>query len=419
MFYRDCISRWLLLAILIITATSHADAASLSASAIKAWQEDIDYLHQQLEKRHINLYHRISKEEFTGELNRLKQQLPELDPAGVPLALMRLIKKIGDGHTQFAYWGQTHHHFPLKLQMFDGDLHLVAIPPAYRHLLGMRLGRINKHPVDVVIDQLKPVLQSVENPYSEMQRLAETMTVAEMLHGTGIISEINNADFSFIDETGREHRISLKSHKADSAPKLTELRATLPSGFIKHKARLDGVELFLDKKKGVALINFDHYPHTGMTAFAEKLCAIFSDAAIRNVIIDLRRNGGGDFFVGLTLAWGLVLCDKLDWHNGMYVLIGRATFSAAMSNAVQYRQILNATLVGEPTGANPVGYQDADTFTLPNSGWVVMHSKRLYRFQEISTEGVEPDIFIAPELESLKQGKDLQLEWIIKNIRAH
>ena len=419
MFYRDCISRWLLLAILIITATSHADAASLSASAIKAWQEDIDYLHQQLEKRHINLYHRISKEEFTGELNRLKQQLPELDPAGVPLVLMRLIKKIGDGHTQFAYWGQTHHHFPLKLQMFDGDLHLVAIPPVYRHLLGMRLGRIHKHPVDVVIDQLKPVLQSVENSYSEMQRLAETMTVAEMLHGTGIISEINNADFSFIDETGREHRISLKSHKADSAPKLTELRATLPSGFIKHKARLDGVELFLDKKKGIALINFDHYPHTGMTAFAEKLCGIFSDAAIRNVIIDLRRNGGGDFFVGLTLAWGLVLCDKLDWHNGMYVLIGRATFSAAMSNAVQYRQILNATLVGEPTGANPVGYQDADTFTLPNSGWVVMHSKRLYRFQEISTEGVEPDIFIAPELESLKQGKDLQLEWIIKSIRAH
>lgn len=419
MFYRDCFNRWLPLAILIITATSHADAASLSASAIKAWQEDIDYLHQQLEKRHINLYHRISKEEFTGELNRLKQQLPELDPAGVPLALMRLIKEIGDGHTQFAYWGQTHHHFPLKLQMFDGDLHLVAIPPAYRHLLGMRLGRTNKHPVDVVIDQLKPVLQSVENPYSEMQRLAETMTVAEVLHGTGIISEINNADFSFIDETGREHRISLKSHKADSAPKLTELRATLPSGFIKHKARLDGVELFLDKKKGIALINFDHYPHTGMTAFAEKLCGIFSDAAIRNVIIDLRRNGGGDFFVGLTLAWGLVLCDKLDWHNGMYVLIGRATFSAAMSNAVQYRQILNATLVGEPTGANPVGYQDADIFTLPNSGWVVMHSKRLYRFQEISTEGVEPDIFIAPELESLKQGKDLQLEWIIKNIRAH
>jgi C-terminal processing protease CtpA/Prc len=333
--------------------------------------------------------------------------------------LMRLIKKIGDGHTQFAYWGQTHHHFPLKLQMFDGDLHLVAIPPAYRHLLGMRLGRINKHPVDVVIDQLKPVLQSVENPYSEMQRLAETMKVAEMLHGTGIISEINNADFSFIDEAGHEHRISLKSHKADSSPKLTELRATLPSGFIKHKARLDGVELFLDKKKGIALINFDRYPHTGMTAFAEKLCGIFSDAAIRNVVIDLRRNGGGDFFVGLTLAWGLVLCDELDWHNGMYVLIGRATFSAAMSNAVQYRQILNATLVGEPTGANPVGYQDADTFTLPNSGWVVMHSKRLYRFQEISTEGVEPDIFIAPELESLKQGKDLQLEWIIKNIRAH
>ena len=88
-----------------------------------------------------------------------------------------------------------------------------------------------------------------------------------------------------------------------------------------------------------------------------------------------------------------------------------------MSNAVQYRQILNATLVGEPTGANPVGYQDAGTFTLPNSGWVVMYSKRLYRFQETPTEGVQPDIFIAPDLASLKQGRDHQLEWILDDIR--
>ena len=418
MLYRDCAIRWLLLIILtIITAASHAEDQIMSATMSKDWHEDIDYLQQQLEKRHINLYHRVSKEDFTRDLDQLKQQLPELTPSSVPLALMRVVKKISDGHTQFAYWGQTHHHFPLKLHVFDENLYLVAVTPGYEHLLGMRLDSVNQHPVDDVIHQLKPILQSVENPYSEMQRLAETITVAEVLQGLNIIPTYKEAEFGFIDEKGQKYNVRLKSLESDNSLKLTELTANLPSGFVRNKAGISGVELYLNHAQQTAMIRFDNYPHVGMTAFSEKLCAVFSDKDIRNVIIDLRRNGGGDFFVGLNLAWGLVLCDDLDWNNGMYVLTSRATFSAAMSNAVQYRQILNATLVGEPTGANPVGYQDAGTFTLPNSGWVVMYSKRLYRFQETPTEGVQPDIFIAPDLASLKQGRDHQLEWILDDIR--
>jgi hypothetical protein len=418
MLYRDCAIRWLLLIILTtITAASHADNQIMSATMAKDWREDIDYLQQQLEKRHINLYHRVSKEAFTRDLDQLKQQLPELTPSSVPLALMRVVKKIGDGHTQFAYWGQTHHHFPLKLHVFDENLYLVAVTPTYKHLLGMRLDSINQHPVDDVIHQLIPILQSVENPYSEMQRLAETITVAEVLQGLNIIPTYKEAEFGFIDEKGTRHNLRFKSLDSDNSIKLAELIVKLPSGFVRNKASLSGVELYLNNVQQTAMIRFDNYPHTGMTAFSEKLCGVFSDKNIRNVIIDLRRNGGGDFFVGLNLAWGLVLCDELDWNNGMYVLTSRATFSAAMSNAVQYRQILNAKLVGEPTGANPVGYQDAGTFTLPNSGWVVMYSKRLYRFQETSTQGVQPDIFIAPTLESLKQGRDHQLEWILEDIR--
>lgn len=420
MFYSK-ITRWpiLLILILIVTTAPRADEARLSPDAVKAWREDIDYLHQHLERRHINLYHRISKEEFAAELHQIKQRLPELNPSQVPLELMRLFKKIGDGHTQFAYWGHTHHRFPLTLEVFDEQLYVTAAPPAYEHLLGMRLHKINNQSTIEIIDQLKLILQSVENTYSEMQRLAETITVAEVLKGADIISDSRQAKFGFIDEAGIEYSINLSSQNAGANPRLTELRAPLPAGFVKHRAALNGVDLYLNKTSRVALINFDSYPHTGMTAFAEKLCGIFSDADISNVVIDLRRNGGGDFFVGLTLAWGLVLCDELDWNTGMYVLIGRATFSAAMSNAVQYRQILNATLVGEPTGANPAGYQDAGTFALPNSGWVVMYSKRRYRFQDISTEGVQPDIFIKPDLASLKRGRDLQLDWIMENIRIN
>lgn len=399
-----------------LSSSLYVHTSSAESAFVKTWSEDIDYLQQQLEKRHINLYHQISKKEFVTTLGDIKQRLPELNPSSVSIELMRLFQKVGDGHTQFAYWGNTHHRFPIELKVFGEKLHLTAVQPNHQQLLGVQLVSINGVDVKDIVHQLKPLLQSVENPYSEMQRLVETIPVAEMLAGIGIIKSEATTAFGFIDQQGNRVNANLSSYQSDRLPKLAKLNPLPPETFIKHKASINGVELLLDIKRQTALIRFDNYPASKMSKFAEQLSAIFSQHKIRNLIIDLRENGGGDFFVGLTLAWGVVVCDQLDWQKGIYTLIGRKTFSAAMSNAAQFRQILNAKLVGEPTGSSPVGYQDADTFQLPNSGWVVMHSKRFYRFQETDSPGVQPDIYIPPSLELMQQGKDVQLEWILADI---
>jgi hypothetical protein len=41
---------------------------------IKKWEEDLDYLTAELEKRHKNLYHKISKEDFKGRRHPGDQQ---------------------------------------------------------------------------------------------------------------------------------------------------------------------------------------------------------------------------------------------------------------------------------------------------------------------------------------------------------
>ncbi len=399
-----------------LSTSFYAKPSTAESAFVKEWTEDINYLHRQLELRHIDLYHQISKPEFESALNAIKLQLPELNQSQVALELMRLFRKIGDGHTQFAYWGSRHHRFPLELTVFDEKLQVTAIPPKHKQLLGAELVFINGIAIGDIVQRLRPLLQGVENSYSEMQRLAETITVAEMLIGIGIATQDKAVEFGFKDIHGNRFNITLASNKPGPV-ELARPGSQAPASFIKHNASIKGVELLLDTKMHTALIRFDSYPESGMSEFAEQLSGIFSQHNIRNLIIDLRENGGGDFFVGLTLAWGLVLCDQLDWRNGIYTLTGRRTFSAAMSNAVQFRQILNAKLIGEPTGANPVGYQDAGTFELPHSGWRVMYSKRFYRFQETASLGVQPDVYIKPNLGLLMQGKDAQLEWILADIR--
>ena len=45
-----------------------------------------------------------------------------------------------------------------------------------------------------------------------------------------------------------------------------------------------------------------------------------------------------------------------------------------------------------------------------------MYSKRLYRFQESISDGVQPDKFLAQEWKAFSDGRDNQLEWIMKSI---
>ena len=124
----------------------------------------------------------------------------------------------------------------------------------------------------------------------------------------------------------------------------------------------------------------------------------------------------GDFFVGLKLAQGLILADSLRWKEGVFVLIDNVTFSAAMSNATQFVRILNARLIGEPTGAKPSGFQDMGSFTLPHSKLEVTYSKRFYRFSDKETNTLQPDVELLHSIENYRNGTDSQLDWIVSKL---
>ena len=404
------------------TTPTPAKTRLLNNQQAERWRADIDVIQQELERRHIKLYHKINAVFFKRELTRIKQQLTSLTETSLAIELMRLTQQVGDGHTQFAWWGTEHHRYPLELRLFGNDLRVVGIARQHKQLLGAKLIAIEGIAIEQLHKLIEPILQGVENIYSAQQRFTETIVVADILHGLKIIQHLQQASFTFKLSSGEELSIKLESfpNQQFHKPNMDFIKKSTLTNFTPGKISVKGLDLQLSNNHQIAYLDFYSYPDfPTMQDFAEELIELLREKNTKEVIIDLRNNGGGDFFVGLQLAWALIMVDNLNWNHGIYVLTGRKTFSAAMSNAVQYRQLLNATLVGEPTGANPVGYQDAGTFKLPNSGWVVMYSKRLYKFQETSTPGVQPDVLLTPDWELLKQGRDNQLEWILEDIRKH
>ena len=97
-----------------------------------------------------------------------------------------------------------------------------------------------------------------------------------------------------------------------------------------------------------------------------------------------------------------------------YVIIGNRTFSAAMNNAVQFRDEAHAVLVGQPIGERPNSYQERRSFRLPNSRLEVSVSTQFYKFvPDDAPNQVVPDQRIETKWEDFVAGRDPVLEWIL------
>lgn len=397
-------------------------ALAATAEDLARWIVDIDHYEAQLHRKHINLYHQSSHEAFSEELEALKTRLPALDEYQIRVELMRITRLIGDGHTQFAFWASEHHYFPFSFVFIEDDFRVTRTRPAYAHLLGQKLAAVDGTAAHKLRELLSPVVQGVENEHSLSVRLAEQAPVAEILHGLGVTADLEHARFVFADDEGKKSAVRVTAAPMDQHFGAMTRRIPAPKTPFEKRivAVSDDLWYSADPIRRVGYLNFSGYaPFESMVRFASDMRSHLEKNEFRYLIIDLRHNAGGDFFLGLALASELVLVDNLDWGAGVYALIGPKTFSAGMSNAAQFRQILNARLIGEPTGADPVGYQDMDRFTLPNSGLTITYSKRMYRFRDTPSEGLQPHTHVETTWAHHQSGYDAPLEWILGDIASN
>lgn len=387
----------------------------------KNWTEDLEQYQIMLEKNHIDLYHNISQSDFDKELQNIRSNLIHKSDLEVIIDLMRLTRKIGDGHTAVSLRNLDVHLFPIEIKNFKGDCRVVKVRKEYKNLLGKKLLEIDGKPLESFIEEVKEIAQFVENPQSEIIRTADYLMISEILFGLNITQNKLRAAFTFSDDSNEVTRVNLNalsSEDFDAGRYFISMNFSIPE----IQKPIESPEDFLwfspIKNTNGVYIKFENYPSfEEMEIFGERVLSFINEHQIKQLVIDLRNNGGGDFFVGSRLAYHLNLANSIDWKSGIYVLTDKVTFSAATTNATQFRQILNAKVVGEPTGSNPTGYQDMGAFELPNFGLVICYSKRKFRFQEHANQGLQPDVLMEYEWESFSKGMDNMMEWVIRDMR--
>ncbi len=396
------------LVMVLLSSCGHAvnDAAD--------WREDIGVYANLLAERHIDLYHSIDQLSFANEIARIKASVPTLTTDQTLIELMRLTRSINDGHTSFPLWGWEHSSFPLKLKLLDDSLYVVSTARELSDLLGAKLTAVGGTRSSELVRLLSAVVPFADNQFSTSVRVAELLPNAQVLQGLGVIESQSEALFIFDKAGVVEKRILAPIRTPNLDAQISHMNDRI---FSVNSKVSDDLWFGASDDKQTVYVKFRRYTSAAkMEGLAKKLLSFINKHGSSNLIVDLRDNYGGDFFVGLKLAQFLVLADSIDWKNGVFVLIDNATFSAAMSNAAQFSQILNAKLIGEPTGGRPSGYQDMGQFKLPNSGLAVTYSKRLYHFKDHQKDALYPDVTVGVSLEDFKNQTDTQLRWVLSHI---
>jgi hypothetical protein len=373
------------------------------------WDEDIDFFARELPQRHANAFHHLTREQFDAAIADLKRRLPQMNGDEIYVALDRIANSIGDAHTYVEFPVDTA-NLPLNLAKFDADYRVVAVAVGFEKALGVRVVNIG----DTSIVQAHAMAVSM-TPTAETTALADArvlgfLTMGITLHGLGIIADRNVASYELVDDDGKKFTLSFQALPSDSQVNWVNLVKRPP--LRQQNPGQDFWSVYLPDSHAL-YCNFRGYQRLDQNAAA--LLLEVKDKNPDKLVIDLRQNSGGDYSQGLKyLIDPIHGLSKINRSGHLFVLIGTNTFSAAMSNAAQFRQRTAAILVGEPIGERPNSYQEAREMRLPNSQLLVRYSTQYYKFEEGGENIIRPDREVVITWQDYKTGRDPVLEWALQ-----
>jgi hypothetical protein len=168
-------------------------------------------------------------------------------------------------------------------------------------------------------------------------------------------------------------------------------------------------------------------PTSPVSELIENMLRAIDEHSVKALIVDLRFNTGGDAGAG-------TLVEKLAARlRGVpvFVLTGRATFSAGIIHAGQWKQLAGATIIGgEPVGDHRDFWAEGGNLVLPHAQLTLhyanafhAYSQREYPrsrpyFADLNVASLEPEVIVEPSWADYAAGRDPVLETAAARIRG-
>ena len=388
-------SLYLIIVGILIASTHRPTIAQNPGPTLTAaqWREDLKYLAAELPKRHKNLYHTMTREQFEKAVGDLDARIPTLTQNQIAMEFAKIVTMVGDGHTRLVPLfesTQRFHSLPVSVYVFKEGVFIQAADKAYAEAIGGRIVQIGKVPIEQIIEKLSEYVPA-ENEMGLKNAVPLYLGSPEVLQALGFISDREKVTF-LIEKDKRTFSVELKPAG------LTSEMITKPvgldwidvrqgaerpipswmknaqngywgeSGGYRYEYLKDQKVLYIQLNQ---VLDMQEKP---LVQFFQEVVSAAGTNDVEKLVLDLRQNGGGNNGLVPQIVRPIIQLEKLDQKGKFFVLIGRQTFSAAQNLVNALEKFTNATFVGEPTGSHVNMYGDARRFSLPNSKMTVRAS---------------------------------------------
>ncbi|MEW6207852.1 MAG: hypothetical protein AB1631_05755 [Acidobacteriota bacterium] len=387
----------------------------------EGWRYDLWLLARELKRIHYDLFSKISRQDFEAYVSKLNNDIPRLTDHQIEASFMKLARMAGDGHTRITptYASELGRKGALvQFYLFAEGLFITAADPRYADIAGAQVLRVGEHGVERVIEALEPVISRDNTMWIKLIAPA-LMAYPQILNGLGLIPNGEALPLTIKDATGKIRQVSLpvEAGAANDSWVTARRDATRPDPlYLKNRKAPYWFEYLADSRTVYFQYNsVRNDTKEPLNKFCDRLFQFINDNAVERLIIDMRWNGGGNNFLNQPLISGLMRCDRINQKGRLFVIVGRATFSAAMCGAAQVERYTNAIFAGEPTGSSPNFVGESIPVRLPYSKMAGSISD-LYWQNSVAMDyrvWIAPQIYAPPTFEIFKANRDPAMEAIM------
>lgn len=389
------------------------------------WTTDLNFIKTELPKNHYNLYMVKSEQYFMHGIDQIAEQQNELSDFEVAMKLQQLIASMGDAHTALSLKPFLNFNkiLPLSLMWFDDGIWIQATTKDNESILGSKLLGINDIPIHTVVDSLC-TLFTTDNKATVKKTFPQLFPLVQLLEYFGFSS--SDSVQLQLENNGEIRNYTILPERMNRSNTVEILPDPMPLCYQNGRAFFwDKVQ----KEDNVFYIQYNRCagsenPPGGFRGDVQKLPSFksFQEAVIDTilhhdfdkVIIDIRLNGGGNSAQGTEFVKELSTIEKINQKGKLYVIVGRRTFSSAIINAMDFKNMTKAILVGEETAGKPNHLGEVRLLKLPSSGMTLQYSTKYFKRTGEDLKTITPDQVVETNFNDFKEGRDPVYDWILK-----
>ena len=385
----------------------------------QARQEDLDTLYAALQEHHPALYATTPQEAFEAKKAEIEGRLAEESDVDFALDLQSLVALIGDSHTTTNIGSVLNSTglYPFGAEWYDGSWVLTGAEEEDAALLGQTVTALNGVPMDEICTRFG-TLVSADNPV-KLRRQTEQLLYSEAcLDYLGIAEsgeplEVTTSGGSFTVEA-----LPMEGFGDAALSSLSQQRESTPAtayrkGTYYFAQSLDDTTYYIQFNQCM------EDPKQPMDGFAAQVEAELEAGDYRQVLLDLRNNGGGSD--GVLVPILMLVPGLVEEGVKVYGLVGEATYSSAIINAVELVDA-GGVLAGSPTSGSVNHFGSTGSFTLPPSGIRVSCSSKYIDLGTLleaglgaQVEPLVPTVRVEQTLDDYLAGRDTLVDWLLAN----